>query len=175
MDLVDVFERGTDWSASKISGATSKLDGSTTCDQWDVRALLNHMIDSQQYFAASARGEEASLPSPTPPELIGDDPVAAYQHIRQEMLDAYRQPGVVEKTGPLLGIAFTDQLVHGWDLAKATGQDATIPDDLARAAFAMIDGQLTDERRGNGFKPAVSVADDASPQERLLAYTGRQP
>ena len=175
MDLLDLFERGTDWTASKIPGATGKLSEGTPCEQWDVRNLLDHLVDSQQYFAATARGEEASLPDPSPPALIGDDPVAAYEEIRQETLRAHREPGVLEKTGPSLGIAFVDQLVHGWDLARATNQDTTMPEDLAGAAFAMIDGQLTPDRRGPAFKAAVTVPDDAPMQEKLLAYTGRQP
>jgi uncharacterized protein (TIGR03086 family) len=65
--------------------------------------------------------------------------------------------------------------VHGWDLARATGQDATMPEDLAEAAFAMIDGKLTDENREPGFKSVVAVPEDASAQDKLLAYTGRQP
>jgi uncharacterized protein (TIGR03086 family) len=175
MDLLDLFERGSGWAASKVRGATQQLDQSTGCEDWNVRALLDHMVDALRYFNATARGEEASLPDPSPPPAVGDDPVSVYEAARQETLDAYGEPGVVDKTGPLLGIAFVDQLVHGWDLAKATGQDANIPDDLAQAAFSMIDGQLTDDRRGNGFKPAVEVGADASIQERLVAYTGRQP
>jgi uncharacterized protein (TIGR03086 family) len=175
MDLLDLFERGTDWTASKIPAAAGKLDDGTPCEQWNVRNLLDHMVDSQQYFAATARGEEASLPNPNPPASIGDDPVAAYAEIRDETLRAHREPGVLEKTGPGLGIAFVDQLVHGWDLARATGQDATMPEDLAEAAFAMIDGKLTDENREPGFKPVVAVPEDASAQDKLLAYTGRQP
>ena len=175
MDLLELFERGTDWTASKIPGAVDKLAEGTPCEEWDVRSLLDHVIESQEYFAATARGEEASLPSPSPPARIGDDPVAAYARIRDDTIRAYSGPGAVEKTGPLLGIAFVDQLVHGWDLAQATGQDATMPEDLAGAAFAMIDGRLTDDNRGPGFKPAVAVPDDASAQDKLLAYTGRTP
>lgn len=176
MDLLDLFDRGSAWAASKIPGAVTRLDDPTPCERWDVRALLNHMIESQQYFAATARGEQASLPNAdTPIDAIGDDPARAYEAMREETLRAHREPGVLEKTGPSLGIAFVDQLVHGADLARATGQDATIPDDLARAAFSMIDGQLTDERRGAGFKPAVDVGDGASAQDKLLAYTGRHP
>lgn len=175
MDLLDLFERGSGWAASKIPDAVDQLDRRTSCDQWDVRTLLDHMVDTQQYFAATARGEEAPLPTPSPPASIGDDPVGAYEAIRQETLRAHREPGALEKTGPGLGIAFVDQVVHGWDLATSTGQDATIPDDLASAAFAMIDGRLTDDQRGAGFKPAVPVPDDATAQDKLLAYTGRQP
>jgi uncharacterized protein (TIGR03086 family) len=175
MDLLDLFDRGTDWTASKIPAATGKLDAKTPCEDWQVRDLLNHMLETQQFFAATARGEQASPPSPSPPELIGDDPVAAFGTSRQDTLDAFRQPGVIEKTGPSLGIAFCDALIHGADLAQATGQDATMPDDLAQAAMGMLDGRLTDEQRGNAFKPAVDVAAGASAQDKLLAYTGRQP
>ena len=175
VDLLDQFDRSTQWSASKIPAATNKLDDVTPCEQWDVRSLLDHMIDTQNFFAARARGEEPAFPGATPPSLIGDDPVAAYEKARQETLRAHQEPGALEKTGPLLGIAFCDQLIHGWDLATATGQDATMPDDLAAAAFAMLDGRLTDEQRGKAFKPAVDIADDASLQDKLLAYTGRRP
>jgi uncharacterized protein (TIGR03086 family) len=175
MDLLDLFERGTEWTASRIPAASYKLEHPTPCTNWDVRALLDHMIDSQRYFAATARGEEASPPSPSPPPLIGDDPVAVYEETRQETARAYRQPGALERTGPSLGIAFVDQLVHGWDLARATGQDSTMPADLAGAALTMIDGRLTDAQRGSAFSSAVDVADDASAQDKLVAYTGRRP
>lgn len=175
MDPVDLFERGSAWTAAKIPGAIGKLDQPTPCEKWTVEDLLNHMLDTQRYFTGVARGESPDLPSAAPPGLLDDDPVAQYEAARRATIAAYRQPGVVEKTGPSLGIAFVDQLVHGWDLANATGQDTTMPAGLAEAAFSMIDGQLTDERRGDAFKPAVPVGDDATPQERLLAYGGRQP
>jgi uncharacterized protein (TIGR03086 family) len=175
VDLLDQFDRGTQWTASKIPAASSKLDDKSPCDEWDIRTLLDHMIDTQHFFTAKARGEDATPPSGTPPSMIGDDPVATYEQTRQETLQAHREPGVIEKTGPMLGIAFCDQLIHGWDLATATGQDATMPDGLAEAAMSMLEGQLTDDRRGNAFKPAVAVPEDASPQDKLIAYTGRRP
>jgi uncharacterized protein (TIGR03086 family) len=67
------------------------------------------------------------------------------------------------------------QLLHGWDLAKATGQDATMPAGLAEAAYGLIHGAFTEEQRKGVFKPAVEVATTASAQDRLLAYTGRDP
>jgi len=175
VDVLDQFDRGTQWAASKIPRAAEQLERRTPCTEWNVRALLKHMMDSQRYFASKARGEQASLPNPSPPELIGDDPVTAYESCRQATLRAFRAPGMLEKLGPMLGIAFTDQLIHGWDLATATGQDATMPDDLARAAFAAIDGRLTDDQRGSAFQPPIAVGDDATAQVKLLAYSGRRP
>jgi hypothetical protein len=48
-----------------------------------------------------------------------------------------------------------------------------MPEDLAAAAFAALDGRMPDDQRGQFFKPAVPTSDDATPQERLLAYAGR--
>jgi uncharacterized protein (TIGR03086 family) len=174
-DLLDLYEQARAWTTSKVAGATNKLDARTPCDEWDVRTLMNHMLDTQRYFVGSARGEDVSPPSPNPPKLLGDDPLADFEERCGEIVSTYREPGVIEKTGPSLGIAFSDLLLHGWDLAKATGQDATMPDGLAEAAYGLIHGKFTDEQRKGLFKPEVKVPDDASPQDRLLAYTGRDP
>ena len=91
------------------------------------------------------------------------------------LLSAFGEEGVIEKTGPSLGIAFSDQLLHGWDLARATGQDATMPAGLPEVAYEMIHGRFTDEQRKGVFKAEVTVGPDASAQEKLLAYTGRDP
>jgi uncharacterized protein (TIGR03086 family) len=176
IDLIDLFERGSKWTKSKVAGAKDRLDDPTPCERWKVRDVMNHLLDTQRYFRESAAGKDAALPNgETPPDKLAKDPVRQYERARKSTLDAYRGEGVLEKTGPALGIAFVDQLVHGWDIAKATGQDTTMPDDLARAAFQMLDGRLTDEQRGDGFKPAVQVAEGAPAQEKLLAYVGREP
>jgi uncharacterized protein (TIGR03086 family) len=175
IDLLDVYDRASGWTAVKVKGATRKLDGETPCDEWDVRTLLNHMLDTQRYFTGAARGQDASPPSPEPPNLLGDDPVATFEQSRSDLMSAFRNPGAIEKTGPALGIACSDQLLHGWDLAKATGQDATMPEGLPALAYEMIHGRFSDEQRQGIFKPAVKVALDASDQDKLLAYTGRDP
>ena len=102
-------------------------------------------------------------------------PAAAFDAGRVELVSAYEVPGVIEKTGPSLGIAFSDQLLHGWDLAKATAQDATMPEGLPEQAFSIIHGKFTEEQRRGIFKPEVTVAANASAQDRLLAYAGRDP
>ena len=173
-DLLDLYRQASDWTAEKIA-ATTDLDAATPCDGWSVRNLLDHMLDTQRYFAAAARGEKAAPPNPTPPRLSTQDPVTDFAKSRSDVLDAFGRPGVIEKTGPVLGIAFSDQLLHGWDLARATKQDTTMPDGLAQAAYDAIHGRFTDEQREGVFKPEVPVDGDATPQQRLLAYTGRDP
>jgi uncharacterized protein (TIGR03086 family) len=176
-NILDQYEGASRWALSKVTGASAMLDRETPCETWDVRTLLNHMLDTQRYFIGAAHGDDVSPPSPTPPALIGGDKevVATFEQSRSDLIDAFRDPGVIDRTGPTLGIALADQLLHGWDLAKATGQDATMPQGLPDAAYTMIHGRFTDEQRKGVFKPALSVSPTASAQDKLLAYTGRDP
>jgi uncharacterized protein (TIGR03086 family) len=175
MELLDLYERASAWTLDRVRGAAGKLDSPTPCDEWDVRALMNHMLETQRYFVGAARGEDVSPPSAQPPDLVSDDPVADFEHGRGDTLSTFGQEGVIERTGPSLGIAFGDQLLHGWDLARATGQDASMPDGLAEAAYELIHGRFTDDERAGVFGPEVPVAPTASAQDKLLAYTGRDP
>ena len=172
-DYLDLYERASAWATDKVRGASDHLDAPTPCDEWDVRTLLNHMLDTQRYFLGSARGEEVPLPAPEPPGMLSDDPVTDFERGRAEMLEVFGDPEVQEKTGPALGVAFSDQLLHGWDVARATKQDATMPEGLAQAAYDTIHGRFTDDQRTGVFKPELQVDPNASAQEKLLAYTGR--
>ena len=115
------------------------------------------MLDTQRYFLRSACGEDASPPSPTPPEILSGDPATDFRNVRADMLAAYSESGVLEKTGVSLGIAFSDLLLHTWDLARATGQDPTMPAGLAEADYGLIRGRFSDEQRKGIFKPEVPV------------------
>jgi uncharacterized protein (TIGR03086 family) len=171
---VDLYKRASDWTIEKIANITD-LDAQSDCEDWSVRDLLNHMLGTQHYFLSSARGEDASMPGQKPPDLLSKSPKADFEQARDEVVKTFGQEGVIEKTGPAIGIAFADMLLHGWDVARTTGQDATMPDGLAQAAYDVIHGRFTDEQRKGVFKPEISVGEDATPQQRLLAYTGRNP
>ena len=175
-DLLDLYSRASEWTLDKVKGAAKELDADTPCEQWDVRTLMNHMLETQRYFVASARGESASPPGQSPASsLLGDDPVKDFKRAREETMTTYGDKDVLEKSGTTLGIAIADQLLHGWDLAKATGQDANMPKGLAEAAYDLIHGAFTDEQRKTSFKPEVRIDAEASTQDKLLAYSGRDP
>jgi uncharacterized protein (TIGR03086 family) len=175
MDLLDLYQRASDWTIERVAGASDQLGTTTPCEGWDVRTLLNHMLETQVFFRDSAQGKEAAPPSPVPPDVLSGEPAADFERARQEIVETFSEPGVIERTGPSLGIAFTDMLLHGWDIAVATGQDTTMPAGLPEAAYSMVHGRFTDEQRKGVFKPEVPVPDDAPAQDRLLGYTGRTP
>ena len=175
MDPLELYRAASAWTLTKVAGAVADLDADTPCTEWDVRTLMNHMLQTQQYFTGAARGEEATPPGQEPPELLGENPVSDFEQARAEALAAFGADGVLERTGPMLGIAFSDTLLHGWDLARATGQEAAMPEDLAAAAYEAVHGAFTDDQREGVFGPEIPVAPTASPQDRLLAYTGRDP
>lgn len=174
LDLLDLYGHASEWAGTKVCGAVPNLDAPTTCDGWTVRTLMNHMLETQRYFVGSARGDDVTL-SQEPPDLLGPNPAADFERARAETLRTFGEPGVIDQTGPALGIAFSDQLLHGWDLAVSTGQDATMPEGLPEAAYAMIHGRFTDDQRKGVFKPEVVISPHSPPQAKLLAYTGRDP
>jgi uncharacterized protein (TIGR03086 family) len=72
------------------------------------------------------------------------------------------------------GHRFIDILIHGWDLAVATGQDRALDPDLVEACWAVVEPQ-SDLLRGSGqFGDDVTVAAGSDPQTRLLAVLGRR-
>jgi uncharacterized protein (TIGR03086 family) len=174
MELPEMHAQAMAWTAEKLRGAANRLDAPTPCDEWNVRTLVSHIIETQNYFCAKARGLDAPLPAPDPVDLVGDDPVGAFEKVRNDTVSAFAEPGAADKAGIGVGIAFTDSLIHGWDIAIATGQDATMPDTLARGAYEFLNGRFSAEQRAGLFKAEVPVADDASAQEKLLGFTGRK-
>src|SRR5207237_1286994 len=72
------------------------------------------------------------------------------------------------------GHRFIDVLIHGWDLAKGTGQDAKLPADLVEACFEVVEPQK-DLLAGSGaFGSHVDVPPGADRQTQLLAMLGRK-
>jgi uncharacterized protein (TIGR03086 family) len=154
----------------------------TPCTEWNVRQLVNHVVVGNYRFASILRGE---VP-PTPEQILqsSDSPLAAYRDSAASVVGAFRQTGVLESlfTIPFgtvpgavaLHLRMTEALVHGWDLAQATGQSADFPDDLAEQelAFSLAKlGEIPADR--TPFAPPQAVAENARAIDRLAACLGR--
>lgn len=72
-------------------------------------------------------------------------------------------------------VSLLDCLVHGWDIAKATGQSTDLPADASADALEAATMTVIDELRNMvGFDPAIEVAEDASAMAKLIAFCGRE-
>jgi uncharacterized protein (TIGR03086 family) len=72
-------------------------------------------------------------------------------------------------------VALTEVVVHGWDVARSTGQDYDVDDDVAEALLAHIASFAAEGPVEGLFGPAVAVSDDARPFDRAIALSGRDP
>ena len=157
--------------------APEQLANPTPCDDFTVRGVLEHMIGGATAFAAVYRGQEPQDPDLS--DLLGD-----FGPVIGDLFAAISAPGALDQTvaapfGEVPGETFArfvvlDGLVHGYDLATATGQPYTPPDELVAAADAFAHQTLDPLRDGQIFAAATEAAAGASPIERLAAYTGRQ-
>jgi uncharacterized protein (TIGR03086 family) len=167
----------------KLAAATSigQLDRQTPCERWTVRDLFGHIIGGATTFAAVVRGDEPPGEVPTGP----DDDLSATAHAALIDVDeAFRRPGALERVvatpfGEMPGGTFArllafDLLMHAWDLATATDQPLAVPDEVVGEVDAFARAAVTPELRGpNTFGPEVEPSSDASPLERLVAFSGR--
>ena len=155
-----------------------QLDRPTPCRQFTVRGVLEHMIGGATAFAAAYRGE-----TPTAPDF--SDVLAGFGPALNELGGAVSAPGALDRKvtapfGEVDGDTFArficlDGLVHGWDLATATGQSYDPPAELVAAVDAFARQAIDPLRDGDTFATPVEPAAGASPIEQLAAYTGRQP
>ncbi|WP_127552000.1 TIGR03086 family metal-binding protein [Actinoplanes sp. OR16] len=159
----------------------SQLGAATPCAEFRVRDLLNHLLQVAVNFQALARREDADW-APGPDRLTGDwrETFAAdVQRVRAGWSD----PDVLDGVSPGMGLPqrvlglmlVVDLVVHGWDLARATGQDYAVPPRLLAATTEFLGIMAETGRQMGAFGPEVAAPDDAGELERLLALTGRNP
>lgn len=177
----------------------------TPCTELDVRALLAHLIGVADRVVAIGRGENAMTVSGMRPVSGDDwgaafaSAVTDFDAAWSDGSAMTRTVVLPWATGPgaeiLLGYV-NELVVHTWDLARATGQDPTWDDEVVDGAWDAIAGSLPAEGRtamfeaiqaqmakagvpagfgGAPFAEAVPAPESATPIERLVAYTGRNP
>jgi uncharacterized protein (TIGR03086 family) len=157
----------------------------TPCSEWDVKHIANHLISENLWAGELYQGKTIQEVGNTlDGDLAGDDPAGAYRASVGVASRAVTAPGAMEVTchlsfGDFSGAdyaaqLFMDTLIHGWDIAKATGQDARLDPDLVAACFPIAQ-QLTSQVRSTGvFGDDLPVAADADLQTKLLALVGRR-
>jgi uncharacterized protein (TIGR03086 family) len=163
------------------------LDHPTPCPEYTVGDLLDHLDGLALAFTEAAEKSydpESGPPPPGDAAHLADGwrtriPVQLGA-LAEAWLDPAAWTGMTRIAGmdmPAEGVgvvALEEVVVHGWDLARATGQPFTAGDEHADAVIGFF-GSFPDEARQPGFGPAHPVDDGASPLDRAVAQAGRDP
>lgn len=191
----------------------SRLDGPTPCPDYAVRELLGHLTGLATAFRDAARKDLGASTAVSPDAALPvlDDDWREVLPLRlDEMAAAWGSPdawtgmtraGGVELPGEVAGaVALNELVVHGWDLARSTGQPYAAGEAELRSCEALLapaedgaaadgpaadgpaaDGSAADGSAADGsdgdslFGPPVPVPGDAPPLDRVIALSGRRP
>jgi uncharacterized protein (TIGR03086 family) len=165
-----------------------QLDARTPCEKLALRELVAHVGGLGVAFAAAARKDLGEL-TDTPPGdggyQLDADWRARYPVTLAGLADAWREAaawdgmtrvGGVDLPGEVAGwVALAEVVIHGWDVARSTGQRYDVDDDVAEAVLAYLASFAADGPVEGLFGPAVETADDAPAFDRAIALSGRDP
>jgi uncharacterized protein (TIGR03086 family) len=148
------------------------------CEGWTARDVVRHLVDVHDRFEALVGLEPVQHPP------VDDDPLAAFVAVRDRMQADLDDPVRREREydgrfgrstfgAAVDGFVCFDLVVHGWDLARATGQDETIDPDEVERLTAMVEAMGETMRANNVIGPPVEPAPGADARTRLLNALGR--
>lgn len=158
------------WAEVNSHVSEANASNSSPCDGWCAQDIIDHAT-GWQITGGKVLG--ANIPE-------GAD----WDTIQSSMMTALADPANLEgeaegfggmpKQG-VAGLLIGDLLVHSWDLARSLGVDDTLPEEAVTSTLMGLQRMPEPMLRAeNMFGPALEVADDASPQEKLLGFVGRQ-
>ncbi len=182
-----LFSRALDQTEEQVRAVrTGELTNSTPCSEYDVRALLGHIVAVLRKIAtAGGEGDVSEMPDVV--NHPDDDWEEAFERVRAEVEHVWADDAVLDRTltlpwaqmpGRDVLDAYTHELtVHSWDLASATSRLSKLDPDLGASALAWFETAMPVVSRDgeDRFGSAVDAPEDADVYTRLAAHTGRRP
>ncbi|MFF2655633.1 TIGR03086 family metal-binding protein [Streptomyces sp. NPDC058045] len=159
-----------------------RLAAATPCSEYDVRALANHLFHVVVEFTSLAGKGDADF-SVTPDRVAEGEWRERFAGAVAELVAAWSEPGAEDGTTGAMdmpartvgGMVLLDLTVHGWDLARATGQDFRADEQVTAVLAETVAGLAPTGRKMGVFGDPVPVPEGADAFGRLLAETGRDP
>lgn len=168
--------------------APDQLRAVTPCTEYDVRGLLNHLLFWAPSLEAAARKEFVPPPAQSESEVVlaDGDWARAVDLQLDRSVAAWSRPAAWEgithmgsprelPAGMVGGMVLSELVVHGWDLARATGQHAEWDPELLVFVHDEVAKTAEQGREMGVYGPAVEVTDEAPTLDRVLGLTGRDP
>jgi uncharacterized protein (TIGR03086 family) len=192
---VALFEPLFERLADVVEIPDEQLTRPTPCRGFNVEQLRNHVLGWLSFFAAALSDPSGAQTRPDADSWTisdGHEPAGVVERAAAAIISAARD-GVGSRVVTMsqarmagdgvLAMALGEYLVHGWDLASATGRTWSGPNDddwceAAEPALAFLRTTVAPEYRGEDsgfFGQEVAAADDATAFERLLCFAGRDP
>ena len=183
IDSVEALERAYDELIKVVALIEAdQLTLPTCCPDWDVKAMLNHVLGGAVMYMLVNDGQVAGEDQG---DMVGDDPVGALAAVAPANVASWRAPGALdgERTYPWgafpagagLLINVGEVAIHSWDLATATAQTAHIDPDVAQAVYDFYSQVPMADMRANGvYGPEIAVPDTAPITDRVLGLLSRQ-
>lgn len=191
-EIADRYRRRADAFDRKVAAVRpDQWNNPSPCEKWTAREVVQHIIDMHGVIPRQLDRTLSAAPS------VDEDPVAAFRSARADVEAILDDPSLASlecetPTGRMMAEEHIDQVpsadlpLHGWDLARATGQDDTMdPADVEYhwSAITALPVDLLEKYRTPGafgpgvevFGPEVRIEEGASPQDRLLGFIGRDP
>jgi uncharacterized protein (TIGR03086 family) len=158
----------------------------TPCTEWNARQVANHIIGENLWAGELFQGKTvAEVGTTLDGDLTGDDPASAYRRSVEVARKVVETAGAMQATCHLsfgdysgadyAGQLFMDILIHGWDIAKGTGQDSRLDADLVAHCLPIADAVTRQFRAAGVFGDDLSITGDVDQQTQLLALVGRRP
>lgn len=159
-------------------------DKPTPCTEWNVRALVGHVMDEDLWVPPLLDGKTIEeVGESLAGDPLGGDPLASWEKAKQDGVAASQgvdlRATVHVSFGDITAEEYlkqvaADHVIHAWDLARAVGASEDLDPETIDATYAYIAPQADAWRAAGAFAPAPSIPDDANRLTQLLALTGRR-
>ena len=186
-DVVPLFARAVEEFGRRVEVVGAGQWTAPTPDaEWDVRALVNHVLAEDLWAPALLQGRTlAEVGDRFDGDNLGDDPLGVWRRASADAVVAVGEDGALDRVvhvsfGDIPGREYVSQLtcdhvIHAWDLARAVGADERLDPELVEFAHGYLAPQVDAWRSAGVFGPEVDVPADADRQTVLLALSGRRP
>lgn len=183
MEFMTLHRRAVEHWAARVAAVTNDQWGDPTpCPEWSVRELVNHVVAEELWTVPLLRGRTISeVGGQFDGDVLGDDPRGMARMAADEAVAIVDEivPGGghvqlsygEEDMGEYVRQLCADHLIHGWDLAAATGGDTSLDPELVAEVGGWFAEREAMYRSGGAVGPRQSGAGD--PQSELLAAFGR--
>lgn len=186
MEPLELLTRTTaEYRARLVAVPADRWDDPSVCGDWTVKGIADHLVGGNRFAVTLLGGAsmEDAMAAAGSGSFEGD-PVELFDETAAAQIAAFSAPGALERivhhpAGDMTGAAFVgyragDLLLHGWDLARSTGGDESLPDDLAEAIYPVYVPNI-EIARTLGIFAATGTEEpaDAPFSQRLLVLTGR--